>query len=373
MESRPEKIIIVGPAYPYRGGISAFSERLAAEFASRGADVRLVTFTLQYPSFLFPGKTQYSEGPAPEGLQITRMLNSCNPFNWIRTGLKLRKMKADKIIFAFWMPFMAPAMGTVARIAKKSGARCIGLVHNLIPHEHKPGDKFFSRFFCNSVDAFVTMSESVLGDIRSFVPQKPSAMCPHPLYDHFGTPVPREEALAKLGLDADKRYLLFFGLIRDYKGLDWLLEAFADQRFSQFPDLKLVVAGEFYSNPEKYSEAIEALGDRVIMRPEYIPDDMVRYYFCAADLVVQPYKTATQSGITQIAYHFDKPMLVTRVGGLPEIVPDGVAGYVAEPSVPAIADALVRYASQRPDFSTGVTSQKQKYSWGKMVDAIEGV
>ena len=371
MESRAQKTVIVGPAYPYRGGIAAFSERLAAEFAARGADVTLVTFTLQYPSFLFPGKTQFSEGPAPEGLRIVRMLNSCNPINWIRTGLKLRRMKADRIIFAFWMPFMAPAMGTVARIAKKSGARCIGLVHNLVPHEHKPGDRLFSRYFCNSMDAFVTMSDSVLGDIRSFAPGKPSAMCPHPLYDHYGTPLPREEALAALGLRADCRYLLFFGLIRDYKGLDWLLEAFADPRLREYKDLRLIVAGEFYSDPQKYLQAAEPLGDRVILRPDFVPDDMVRCYFCAADLIVQPYKTATQSGITQIAYHFEKPMLVTRVGGLPETVPDGIAGYVADPNVPAIAEALVRFASERPDFSDGITAQKKRYSWEKMADAIE--
>ena len=373
MEGHKEKIIIVGPAFPYRGGIAAFSERLAAEFSARGADVRLVTFTLQYPSFLFPGKTQYSEGPAPAGLEISRMLNSCNPFNWISTGLKLRKMKADKIVFAFWTPFMAPAMGLAARIAKKSGARCIGLVHNLIPHERKPMDKFLSRYFCDAMDAFVTMSDSVLQDIRAFSPEKPSAMCPHPLYDHYGTPVSREEALEKLGLSKDCQYLLFFGLIRDYKGLDWLLEAFADQRLQQYPELKLIVAGEFYADPQKYLDAAKALGDRVILRPEFIPDDQVRYYFCAADLVVQPYKTATQSGITQIAYHFDKPMLVTRVGGLPEIVPDGITGYVAEPSVSAIADALTKFASMKPDFSKGVASQKQKYSWEKMADAIEKV
>ena len=299
------------------------------------------------------------------------MLNSCNPFNWISTGLKLRKMKADKIVFAFWTPFMA--MGLAARIAKKSGARCIGLVHNLITPERKPMDKFLSRYFCDAMDAFVTMSDSVLQDIRAFSPEKPSAMCPHPLYDHYGTPVSREEALEKLGLSKDCLYLLFFGLIRDYKGLDWLLEAFADQRLQQYPELKLIVAGEFYADPQKYLDAAKALGDRVIMRPEFIPDNLVRYYFCAADLVVQPYKTATQSGITQIAYHFGKPMLVTRVGGLPEIVPDGVAGYVTEPAVSAIADALVQFASQKPDFSKGVASQKQKYSWEKMADSIEKV
>ena len=373
MESVPQRIIIVGPAHPYRGGIAAFSERLAAEFAARGNDVRLITFTLQYPSFLFPGKTQYTDGPAPEGLSICRMLNSCNPFNWIKTGLKLRKMKADKIVFAFWMPFMGPAMGTVARIAKKDGARCIGLVHNLVPHEHKPGDKLFSGYFCKAMDAFVTMSDSVLQDIRSFSPGKPAVMCPHPLYDHYGTPVSREEALRELHLEPEFRYLLFFGLIRDYKGLDWLLEAFSDERLKAVPDLKLIVAGEIYSNPELYLDAAHALEDRVIMRTSFIPDDMVRYYFCAADLIVQPYKTATQSGITQIAYHFEKPMLVTRVGGLPEIVPDGIAGYVVEPSKAAIADALVDFVARRPDFSQGLASQKKKYSWEKMAAAVEKV
>ena len=373
MESRPQRIVIVGPAHPYRGGIAAFSERLAAEFASRGVDVQLVTFTLQYPGFLFPGKTQYTQGPAPAGLSISRLLNSCNPFNWIKTGRALRQMNADKIIFAYWMPFMAPSMGTVARMAKKSGARCIGLVHNLVPHEHKPGDKLFSGYFCKAMDAFVTMSDSVLQDIRSFAPGKPAVMCPHPLYDHYGAPVSREEALKKLDLDPDYRYLLFFGLIRDYKGLDWLLEAFDDERLKNIPDLKLIVAGEIYSDPGKYLDAAHSLEDRVIMRTAFIPDDLVRYYFCAADLIVQPYKTATQSGITQIAYHFEKPMLVTRVGGLPEIVPDGVAGYVTEPAKAAIADALVDFATRRPDFSQGLASQKKKYSWEKMAAAVENV
>ena len=371
MEIKKERIVIIGPAYPYRGGIAAFSERLAREYIAMGAQVSLVTFTLQYPGFLFPGKTQYSCDPAPEGLEISRLINSCNPFSWIRAGKAIRKMNPSRIIFAFWMPFMGPAFGTIARIARKGGARTTGLLHNLIPHEHKPGDKIFTKYFCKAMDSFVTMSDAVLEDTRRLCPDKVSEMSPHPLYDHFGESVSREEAIAHLGLDPGCRYLLFFGLIRDYKGLDLLLDAFADPRLEAHDNVRLIVAGEFYSDPQKYLDAVAKLSERVILRPVFIPDSEVRYYFCAADLVVQPYKSATQSGITQIAYHFEKPMLVTRVGGLPEIVPDGIAGMVVEADRYAIADALTEYVSNPRDYSEGVISQKQKYSWEKMVLCIE--
>lgn len=368
------KIVIVGPAHPYRGGIAAFSERLAREFIAEGHEVLLYTFTLQYPSFLFPGKTQYSTTPAPDGLKIVRCLNSVNPFNWIRTGISLRRLGADRIVFAFWLPYMAPAFGTVARLARsrRSAARMVGLVHNLIPHEHHPGDRLLARYFCGAMDSFVAMSHSVMEDLRMTAPSKPCSYSPHPLYDNFGSPVTRQEACMRLGLDPDNEYLLFFGLVRAYKGLDWLLEAFADKRLAGNLRLKLVVAGEFYGDGTSYLEQAERLGlsQRVIWRSGFIPDDQVRYYFCASSLVVQPYKTATQSGVTQIAYHFDRPMLVTRVGGLPEVVPDGKAGYCVEPSVSAIADAIADFAGGHPDFAGGVADEKKKYSWKNMARAV---
>ena len=362
-----EKIIIIGPAYPYRGGIAAFNERLANELIAEGHQVELVTFTLQYPSFLFPGKTQYSDGPAPEKLQIERMINSINPFNWLKAGKALRKKKADLIIFAFWLPYMAPALGTIARLCK---TRTVGLIHNLIPHEHKPGDSMFAKYFCKGIDRFVALSNSVAEDIRNIVPEKRISICPHPLYDNFGNPVGREDACARLGIDPGNKILLSFGLIRDYKGLDWLLEAFAS-----IPDrnkVKLVVAGEFYSDGTIYHQLAKSLGidDEVIWKTEFVPDSEVKYYFCAADLIVQPYKTATQSGVTQIAYHFEKPMLVTRVGGLSEIVPDKKVGYAVEPSPEAVADALKHYLQDTPDFTEGIREEKQKYSWKKMAEAV---
>lgn len=369
------KISIIGPAWPYRGGIAAFNERLAHQLQAEGHSVRLYTFTLQYPGFLFPGKTQYSVEPAPKDLCIERTVNSCNPFSWICTGRRIRKECPDLLIAAYWLPFMAPALGTICRMAKSNKhTRVIALLHNLIPHEHRPGDKMFSRYFIGSVDAAVSLSKSVLDEISLFNASLPRVFSPHPLYDNFGEKISREEACAKLGLTPDVRYLLFFGLIRDYKGLDWLLEAFAEfqKRQSDSQQIRLIIAGEFYSDGTKYHEQAKTLGieDSIIWRSEFVSDSDVKYYFGAADLIVQPYKTATQSGVTQIAYHFEKPMLVTRVGGLAEIVPNGKVGYTVDPEIHAIADALLDFVTRHPDFSEGILDEKKQYSWSVMTQRL---
>ena len=367
------KIVILGTAWPYRGGIADFNNRLAKEFISEGNQVKVFTFTLQYPSFLFPGKTQYSPDPQPEGLDITRQLNSVNPFSWAKTARMIRRENPDLLIVPFWMPFMGASTGAVSRMVRKCGAKRVAILHNLIPHEHKPGDKLLSRYFIRSVDGYVALSESVLSDIDLFDNKKPRTFCPHPLYDHFGQPATRQESLLHLGLDPAFRYILFFGLIRDYKGLDMLLQAYADSRLRDL-NVRLLVAGEFYGSSDKYFELERKLGleGLVIWKNEFVPSDEVRYCFGAADIIAQPYKTATQSGVSQIAYHFGKPMLVTRVGGLAEIVPDGIAGYAVEPEPSQIADRLVDFFTnnRQEEFSKGVQEQKQKYSWSKMTKAI---
>lgn len=372
------KVIILGPAWPYRGGIAAFNERLARQYQAEGHEVEVVTFTLQYPSFLFPGTTQYSTDPAPEGLKITRKLNSINPFSWLSTGRYIRRQRPDLVLSAFWLPFMAPAMGTALRRAKRKGMRRVSILHNLIPHEHRPGDKLFSRYFVGSNDAFITLSRSVLEDLNVFDPKglKPRTFSPHPLYDHYGATLGRKEALDLIGLRENQRYVLFFGFIREYKGLDLLLDAMADERMEKL-GVKLIVAGEFYGDPKPYQEQISRhdIGDRVVLHTEFIPDHEVNRYFCAADLVVQPYKNATQSGVSQIAYHFEKPMVVTNVGGLPEIVPDGKAGFVVKPDSQEIADAIVRYFEEdwQQRLTEGVREEKKKYAWDKMTAAIESL
>lgn len=370
------KIIIVGTAYPYRGGLAAFNERLAQEYVKNGHDVEMYTFTLQYPNFLFPGKTQYSTDPAPANLKIVRKVNSCNPFNWVKVGKEIAKKRPDKVIFAYWMSFMAPCMGTIAHfIRKNKHTKVVALVHNMLPHEPTILDKVCPPYFVKQMNAFIALSQSVVDDINKFDKKNlPKAFYPHPIYDHYGDRMPRKEAVAQLNLDPNYQYVLFFGFIREYKGLDWLMEAFASEQLKQWK-VKLLVAGEFYGDEEKYQSLIDRLGirDRVVLHTEFIPNDRVNLYFNAADIVAQPYKTATQSGVTQIAYHFEKPMLVTNVGGLAEIVPDGKIGYVVEPQVEAVAAALSDFFEygRYEEFVANILPEKQKYSWTGLVDSIE--
>ena len=372
------KIIVLGTGWPYRGGLATFNERLARQFMSEGHEVELWTFTLQYPSFLFPGKTQYTTEPAPSDLLIRRELNSCNPFNWWRVGRAVRKAAPDLLICCYWMSFFAPAYACVSRIARRNGkTRCIALVHNRIPHEPNILDKLFAPSFVQSQDGFVALSESVVGDIdRLDKTGKPKTFSPHPIYDHYGERMTKKEACKALGLPEAKAYMLFFGLVRAYKGLDLLLDAFGMVK-DRLPDLQLIIAGEFYEDEDKYRKQIADLGltERVIIKNEFVPDGDLRKYFGAADLIVQPYKTATQSGVTQIAYHFERPMLVTNVGGLAEIVPDGKVGYVCPVDEHAIAQALVRFADMSAEerdklFGENIKKEKQKYAWSVMTAAI---
>lgn len=373
------RIVILGTAYPYRGGLAAFNERLAHEALAAGDQVEVLTFTMQYPDFLFPGKTQYSNDPAPKDLSIRRVMNSINPLSWLRTGRMIRRMQPDLLIIKFWIPLMAPCLGTIARIAKRGGIRVVSVLDNVIPHEPKPWDSVLIRYFIRSVDGFVAMSESVRQDCLRFISKrhlKRVELCPHPLYDNFGEIVNKAEARRQLGLPETGKILLFFGFIRDYKGLDLLLRAYADARL-QNEQVHLVVAGEFYNNSEKYYALEKELGLKqpVIWRTEFIPDEQVRVYFSAADLIVQPYKTATQSGVTQIAYHFRKPMLVTNVGGLAEIVPNGKVGYVTAVDPQAIADALADFCAREDSecFRQGIEEKRQKYSWSRMLQTIKSV
>jgi D-inositol-3-phosphate glycosyltransferase len=367
------RIIILGTAYPYRGGLASYNERLARQFISEGHDAEILTFTMQYPGVLFPGKTQYTDSPVPAGIKITRVLNSINPFNWIRTGRRVRKMTPDILIIKYWNPFMSPCFGTVARIARKKGTRVICIFDNVIPHEKSFIDRILTRYFVRSIDGAIVMSRSVGDDLKEFRVNIPVVFNPHPLYDNYGEIITRDEALRKLNLDAGNSYLLFFGFIRAYKGLDLLLEAFADKRLIN-GKLKLIIAGEFYESDAPYKAIIEKrkIGNDIILYDRYIKEDEVALFFSAADLVVQTYRSATQSGVTQIAYHFEKPMLVTDVGGLSEIVPDGKCGYVVKPEPEAISEAIIDYFSnnRKESFIKGVKEEKAKFTWDQLTATI---
>ncbi|MCS6934493.1 MAG: glycosyltransferase [Chitinophagales bacterium] len=371
------KIIILGTAHPLRGGLASYNERLAREFMRMGHSVQLYTFSLQYPAFLFPGVSQLSSSPPPQELFIHVKVNSINPLNWVRVGREIAALKPDLMIVKYWLPFMAPCLGTISRLVRRNGhTKIISILDNVVPHEKRPGDVLLTRYFVGSVDGFIAMSAQVMNELRRIDKDKPCLISPHPLYDNFGEPVPKTEAYQHLGLAINEEHILFFGFIRAYKGLDLLLQAMADDRIRQM-NVKLIVAGEFYTDAGPYMELIRTLGisDKIILKTNFIQDEDVRYYFCAADLVVQPYKHATQSGVTQICYHFDRPMLVTDVGGLPEMVPHGRVGYVVKPDPRAIADAIVDFYTNHRELQmrNNIQAEKKKYSWSAMVEKINEI
>jgi glycosyltransferase involved in cell wall biosynthesis len=370
------KIVIIGSAHPLRGGgISTFNERMAEVLQQMGHTVTIYSFSLQYPSFLFPGKSQFTDEPAPKGLEIRSVINSINPFNWISVGNRIKNEKPDLIIVRYWLPFMGPSFGTILRrVRKNKHTRIIAITDNVIPHEHRPGDMAFTKYFLKSGDAFIAMSKDVLKELKQFT-DKPSVFSPHPVYDIYGNTVSKEEACKRLELTANEKYILFFGFIRKYKGLDLLLDAMKDERIKH-AGIKLIVAGEFYGDKETYLAQIAAnnIADSVKLFTEFIPNEDIKYYFSAADLVVQPYRTATQSGITQVAYHFEKPMVVTNVGGLAEVVPDGKVGFVAESDATSIASAILKFYDQGiPGLQEHITTEKKKYSWDTFLGNIFSV
>ncbi|MGC4104024.1 glycosyltransferase [Ferruginibacter sp.] len=342
------KVIIIGPAHPLRGGgMSTFNERLARQFQQQGFETIIYTFSLQYPSFMFPGTSQYSTEPAPADLNIKVCINSINPLNWVKVGNRIKKENADLVIVRYWLPLMGPALGTILRRVKKNGrSKIVCIADNVIPHEKRFGDKPFTKYFLKPVDAFITMSENVLKDLRTFEKDKPVQLAKHPLYDNFGEKISKEAARQKLGIGSNEKIVLFFGFIRKYKGLDVLLDAvklLKDNDAAATP--RFLIAGEFYGDRKTYDEQIERLGiaDKLLLHTNFITDSEVKYFLCAADVVIQPYRNATQSGVTPLAYHFEVPMIVTNVGGLPALVPDGKAGLVAEPDAVSIAEKITEY------------------------------
>lgn len=372
MSGKPT-IVFLGPSYPYRGGIASFTERLAREFQGAGANCLLYTFSLQYPSFLFPGKTQYSLEPKPNDLNIIEVVNTINPFNWIKVGRGLKKIAPDFIIVRYWLPFMAPAFGTILNIVRQQKkTKIICIADNIIPHEKRLGDKLLTEYFNKSIDGYIAMSAKVQEDIAALGLHKPVRLLHHPLFDHFGESVDQMEARKELGIDHKGGLLLFFGFIRQYKGLDLLLQAMADQRIKE-KGLKLVIAGEFYEDQLKYMKIIEQhqLDDQIILFNDFIPEDKIRFFFSAADVLVQPYRNATQSGVTPLSMYFELPMIVTDAGGLKEMVEDGITGIVVEKTPLSIAQGILSYFKKGKDFFVpSMVSQKKQYAWSSMADGI---
>lgn len=363
----PAKCVIIGPAFPLRGGIAQLNESLARQLTAMGVQTSIYSFSLQYPEFLFPGKTQKEVGTRTiEGMSVYSTINSIAPWTWRTTAKRIVDEKPDIIIVRFWIPFMAPCLAYIARYAwGRLDVPVVGLLDNVVPHEHRLGDRMLTQMFLNSCKYFVVMSSSVKADLASFNRTRPRKLLYHPVYDHFGEKLSMEEARKHLCLSMDDKVILFFGLVRNYKGLDILLEAVA--KMPQREHVKVLVAGEFYEDKAHCLSIIKTHGleNNVIIRDEFIPEDEVKYYFCASNIVAQPYRTATQSGVTQIAYHFETPMLVTDVGGLAEIVPNKVVGYVCKPEPQVISEQLSLFLSGNDEekFRSHLPQEKLRFEW----------
>ncbi|MBK6985982.1 MAG: glycosyltransferase [Bacteroidetes bacterium] len=367
------KIFIIGPAYPLRGGLATFDELFCKAFNEQRHDCEIISYSLQYPNFLFPGSTQFdTSGNAPKNIKIHTLINSVNPLSWIKTAKFIKKQKPDFIVFRFWIPFMGPALGSIARMVRKSGVKVLAITDNVIPHETRPSDVAFAKYFINACDGFVTMSKAVMKDLEKFTSTVHKKYLLHPLYTSFGEKLNKMDARKALELSTDKQLVLFFGLIRNYKGLDMLLDAMNELKSN--PNINLVIAGEFYEDKQPYLDLIKKYGieNQVILHGKFIANEDVKLYFSAADLVALPYRSATQSGVTQVSFHFEVPTLVTNVGGLGEIIPDKVAGYVVESNGKAIADGIKDYFEndRMPSFTEGMKKEKQKYDWKIFVDEV---
>jgi len=359
------KVIFIGPAYPYRGGIAAFNENLATTFQQNGWDCKIFTFTQQYPNLLFPGKNQLTtEDPKPN-LTIKRGIYSTNPLNWLRMSKEIVAEEPDLVVTQYWMPFMAPAFGTILRGIKKAlpQVKIATVVHNFKPHESRIGDKQLNKYITNRTDLLICLSESVRTEIEESVQNKPVVKLFHPIYDHYGTSMSQAKAKDLLGWNEETQHLLFFGLVRAYKGVDMLLEALSFLRADL--NFKLVIAGEFYEKFDKYQKLIEQfdLEDRLIIRNEYIPNEDVPKLFCASDAIVLPYRTATQSGVVPIALHFERPVIVTRVGSLAAMIEKHSLGLISEANPASIAEHLDHFLTKKADLKSDFEEIKDDLSW----------
>jgi glycosyltransferase involved in cell wall biosynthesis len=371
---------LVGPFYPLRGGIAQYIGVLGQKLQEKGHRVKVLAFRKQFPRFLFPGKTQLEASKEYIHLEAEAVFIPWNPLTWYRTYRQAKAGGAQALIFNFFMPFFAPGYAAVCVLVHWfTDIRIIYIIHNVIPHEKRPGDRFFTRLAFRWVDGFIVQAEVVRQDLFKWFPQaknKPVVYVPHPIYDTYsGSELSREEARARLNRPTAEKLLLFFGLVRRYKGLDILLEAMPEV-IRSLGEVHLLIAGEFYEPEQEYRQIIEKLeiGDHVTMLNQYIPNEDVSLYFRSADVLVLPYRSATQSGVIQVAHHFAMPVISTRVGGLPEVIREGETGFLVEPEHPAaLAKAIVEFFQYRNSHALkmGLESARLRYTWDDMVQAIE--
>lgn len=366
------KIAILSPFHPFRGGIAQFNARLYTELAKKN-EVKAFSFTTLYPGFLFPGKSQFvSEQDPAIAIENERLLNSINPFSYIRTAKQINKYQPDILFIPYWISFLAPAFGSIVRLIKKD-IKVIVLVHNAIPHEKRFFDSAFAKFFFRKCDSFITLSELVKRDLLQLIPDANILINPHPVYDHYKERINKSEACRELNIKPDKKNLLFFGLIREYKGLDILIKAmsFLDESY------QLIIAGESYDDFNKYQSLIDQspLKENITVKNQYIPDDMVTLLFSASDALILPYRSATQSGVLLLAYQMETPVITTNVGTLGDTISTAKTGIVVNEADPeSIANGIKSYfisESAQSDYLNHIKEEKKRLSWKSFTDSLQ--
>jgi glycosyltransferase involved in cell wall biosynthesis len=364
------KIAYLSTFYPFRGGIAQFNAALFREF-EKNHTIKAFNFKRQYPDILFPGTSQYvTESDIADKIETTRLLDTINPISYLSTANEIAKFAPDIMIMKFWMPFFAPSLGWVSRSMKKLGTKNFAILDNVIPHERRIGDIALTKFFLNQIDTSFVMSNSVKNDLLTLKPDAKYVDILHPLYDHFSAKIDKTLAREKLNIPKDKKVLLFFGLIRDYKGLDLLIDSlkYIDDSYH------LVIAGEVYGNFEKYQEQInrENLNNKISLNVKYISDNDVPLFFSASDVCVLPYKEATQSGIVGISYHYDLPMIATDVGSLREMIePYGTGLIVEKANSELLKDKIIEFFNKDNNiFINNIKSYKEIANWKILADRI---
>ena len=365
------RIAFLSTFYPFRGGIAQFNANLCKEL-QKEHEVIPYTFKRQYPKILFPGKTQYiTANDSALPIDSIPVLDTANPLSYRMTARKIFQTKPDVLVMRYWMTYFAPSLGTVAGYFKKRGCKVVSILDNVFPHEQHFFDKPLTTWFLKRNSGFLVMSKSVRDDLLALQADAQYILQEHPLYNHFGEKIDKQLATEQLGLDSKKKTLLFFGLIRDYKGLDLLIDAMSHLDESY----QLVIAGEAYGDFEKYRQAIESSPacSRIKVLNRYIEDSEVPRLFSAADLLVTPYRSATQSGVIPVAYHFDLPVLATDVGGLKENIERAGTGLVCLPTAESLSESVQEFfRSDKASFITNIQKEKKALSWEAFAGALTG-
>ncbi len=375
MNGKLERIALIGPVYPYKGGISHYTGLMYRALSAK-YKVTMISYRFQYPKLLYKKEQKDYQNDSFKIDGTDYMLHTANPVNWISTARKIKEMTPDLIIIQWWHPYFAPCYWAVTKLLKKY--RILFVCHNVFPHERFPFDKTLTRMVLRQGNSFIVQSGKDAEDLQTIIPDPVFEQTVHPTYNAFKfESLSKEEGRRQLGIVPDRKLLLFFGFVREYKGLKYILEALPEIAEKQ-KNISLLIVGDFggQENKEIYEKIIDQnkIQDYVSIYDGYIPDREIEKFFAASDLVVLPYESATQSGIVQIAYGFEKPVVVTNVGGLPDVVEDGRTGYVVEPCSPkALAAAVNRYFDEKKEleFEENVKKEAYRFSWDRMVETVE--